>query len=121
MRIAVCESVRQEAEQMVHWIEEYCALYQFPVSLQTFPDPQSFHDRQERFDLVYICFGGSTGFLQASRLRERDKSLPIVLVDDTREYALACVRIHCADFILRPVTFAQIARSMALALGRDAP
>ena len=119
MRIAVCESARRDAEQMARWIEEYCALYRVPVSLQTFPDPASFRDREESFDLVYVCFGGSTGFLQASALRERDRGLPIVLVDDTREYALACVRIHCTDFILKPVTFSQISRSMALALRRD--
>lgn len=121
MRVAVCESIRREAEQMVHWIEEYCTLYQLPVSLRTFLDPASFRGCAETFNVVYICYGGSVGFLQARLLRERDRELPIILVDDTMEYALAGMRLHCTDFILRPVTFSHIARSMALALRRETP
>ncbi len=115
MHIAVCDSVRQDAEHMERWIREYCALYQLPVSLRVFHDPEEFNACQDRFDLSYICFGGSTGFLRARLLRERDKNCRIVLVDDTREFAVASMRIHCTDFILRPVTFSHIVRSMGLA------
>ncbi len=116
MRIAVCGAAGADAQQMVRWIEEYCALYQVPAALETFPAPEQFSDCQDRFDVAYLCYGGSTGFLQARLLRERDKSCRIVLVDDTQEYVVASKRIHCSDFILRPVTFSHIVRSMNLAV-----
>ena len=121
MRIAVCGGVEADARRMAHWIEEYCALYQAPAALRLFPTPESFSACEDRFDLAYLCYGGSTGFLQARLLRERDKNCRIVLVDDTREYALAGKRIHCTDFILRPVTFPHIVRSLRLAAVGGAP
>jgi hypothetical protein len=39
------------------------------------------------------------------------------LIDDTPEYAIRGVRIHCTDFILRPVEFRHVVRSMRLATG----
>ena len=49
-------------------------------------------------------------------LRERDPDCKIILVDDTQEFAVRGMRLHCTDFILRPVEFRHIVRSMNLAL-----
>ena len=50
------------------------------------------------------------------RQRERDPACKIILVDDTQEFAIRGMRLHCTDFILRPVEFRHIVRSMNLAL-----
>ena len=67
--------------------------------------------------LAFVGFGGNTGFLQARVLRERDHGCRIILLDDTQQFAVQGVRIHCTDFILRPVEFRHIVRSMGLATG----
>lgn len=115
MRIAVCENSGADAERMSTWLRQYCSLYQLPAVIRCFLSPEAFAAREERFDIVYIGFGGATGFLQARRLRERDPECRIVLMDDTQEFIIRCVRIHCSDFILRPVEFRHIVRSMRLA------
>ena len=56
------------------------------------------------------------GELNARQLRERDPACKIILVDDTQEFAIRSMRLHCTDFILRPVEFRHIVRSMNLAL-----
>lgn len=117
MRIAVCENSLAAAQRLQRWIEEYCLLYQIPAQFQHFLAPDAFSAWEGRFDLVFLGFGGSTGFLQARSLRERDRSCKIVLVDDTQQYAVQGVRIHCTDFILRPVEFRHVVRSMRLATG----
>ena len=76
---------------------------------------------KEPVDIVFLGFGGSTGFYQARLLRERDRRCRIILVDDTPEYAVRCVRLHCTDFILRPVDFRRVVQSMRLALGGGFP
>ena len=114
MRIAVCENSVADADRMRAWLWQYCALYQLPAAIERFLSPEAFAARGERFDTVYIGFGGAAGFLQARRLRERDPACRIVLVDDTQEFTIQCVRIHCTDFILRPVEFRHIVRSMRL-------
>lgn len=116
MKIAVCENSAAAAEQMCGWIEQYCRLYQVPVALERFLSPNAFSAHKGHFDIVYLCSGGSTGFYQARQLRERDPHCRIILVDDTQEFAIQGMRLHCTDFILRPVEFRHIVRSMNLAL-----
>ena len=116
MNIAVCENSTHGAEQMRVWIEQYCRLYHIPAALECFSSSQAFSTRQGRFDIVFLCAGGSAGFCQARQLRERDSNCKIILVDDTQEFAVQGMRLHCTDFILRPVEFRHIVRSMTLAL-----
>lgn len=114
MRIAVCENSAADADRTRTWLRQYCTLYHLPAVIECFFSPEAFAARKERFDIVYIGFGGATGFLQARRLREQDPKCRIVLMDDTQEFTIQCVRIHCSDFILRPLEFRHIVRSMRL-------
>lgn len=116
MNIAVCENSAAAAEQMRIWIEQYCRLYHVPAVLQCFSSSAAFAVHKHPFDIVYLCTGGSAGFYQARQLRERDANCKIILVDDTQEFAVPGMRLHCTDFILRPVQFRHIVRSMNLAL-----
>ena len=116
MNIAVCEPSAAAAERMRVWIEQYCRLYCVPAVLECFLSDAAFSARGGRFDIVYLCCGGSAGFYQARQLRERDPDCRIILVDDTQEFAVRGMRLHCTDFILRPVEFRHIVRSMNLAL-----
>ena len=118
MNIAVCENSAAAAEQLRGWIEQYCRLYRVPVILQCFLSASAFSAHDGRFDIVYLCCGGNAGLCQARQLRERDPDCRIILVDDTQTFAIQGMRLHCTDFILRPVEFRHIVRSMNLALGR---
>lgn len=116
MNIAVCETSPAAAEQMRVWIEQYCRLYHVPAVLECFDSAAAFAAHKQAFDIVYLCVGGSAGFYQARQLRERDSHCKIILVDDTQEFAVQGMRLHCTDFILRPVQFRHIVRSMNQAL-----
>ena len=116
MNIAVCETSAAAAEEMRNWIEQYCRLYHVPAVLECFHSAAAFSARGGRFDIVYLCTGGNTGFFQARQLRERDPDCRIILVDDTQAFAVRGMRLHCTDFILRPVECRHIVRSMNLAL-----
>lgn len=116
MRIAVCESSRESERCLAEWINRYGTLYGLTTSIECFKDPKELENSDALFEVAFVAFGGSAGFLAARRLRERSPSMRIILIDDTREYAVGSVRIHCTDFLLRPLTFGQVARSMSLAL-----
>lgn len=117
MKVAVCDNGSAGAEQLCAWIAQYGVLYHLPLSLRCFLRPECFASCCETFNIVFLGFGGSTGFLAARALRDRDRSCRIILIDDTPEYAIRGVRIHCTDFILRPVEFRHVVRSMRLATG----
>ena len=117
MRIAICENSQASADELQLWVQQYCMLYQIPAVFQCFLSPGAFSEAKEQFDIVFMGFGGNIGFYQVRLLRERDRLCRIVLVDDTQEYAVRCVRLHCTDFILRPVSFQRVVQSLRLALG----
>lgn len=114
MRIAVCGNSTADAECLRGWIGQYCLLYGIQAAFRCFQRPEELSGAEERFDAAFIGFGGQAGFLQARLLRERDAACKIVLLDDTQEFAVQGIRIHCTDFIIRPVEFKHIVRSMGL-------
>ena len=66
-------------------------------------------ERQEDYFLAVLAAGLeavsvlTAGFLAARRIREQDARCRLVVVDDTPRYAIQCLRIHAADFVLRPL------------------
>ena len=114
MRIAVCGNSTADVDCLRGWIDQYCLLYGIRATLQCYLRPEEFSSVTDRFDAAFVGFGGQAGFLQARLLRERDASCRIVLLDDTQAFAIQGMRLHCTDFIIRPVEFKHIVRSMGL-------
>ena len=71
------------------------------------------------FGGVLMGVGDTAGFLAARRIREQDRGCRLVIVDDTPRYAIHCLRIHAADFLLRPVEEEQLQRSFRRLVGRE--
>jgi len=117
MRIAVCDGCSAAAEQLCGWIKQYYALYRLPLVLHTFASPELFAESGGGYDVAFVGFGGAAGFLAARSLRERDRRCKIILIDDTPEYAIRSVRIHCTAFLLRPLQFRDVVKGMQLAIG----
>ncbi len=120
MRVAVCDNSAAGAEQLCGWIAQYCALYRLPLILESFTSPDLFLACGGAFDLAFLGFGGGAGFLAARALRDRDGRCKIILIDDTPDYAIRSVRIHCTAFLLRPVAFRDVVKSMRLVIGGGA-
>lgn len=115
MRLAVLAGSRAEADAICERIRNTCGgrAEPFPFSerdgfLSSF---QSGFCRA-----AVIALGDSAGFLAARRLRELERSCPILLIDDTERYALQCVRIHVTGFLVRPVSDEQLERGVTLLL-----
>lgn len=118
MRIAVCGARTVQREQLCRWIVEYAALQGLTVTVARLDTPEQLSlQASGSFQIAYIAYGGIAGFRAARMLRERDKCCRIILIDDTQQYAIAGLRLHFTDFILCPISFEQVVRSMRLALG----
>jgi len=118
MRIAVCVKCGDEQATLVKWIGQYCDIYGVACTITTTGDPEELLGwcRDEPFQLVFLGLGGQDGLLATRRLREMDKNCAIVMIDDTAENAVKGVRLHVADYMVRPVEFKKLVRAMKLAL-----
>ena len=119
MKLAVCTAQAEEQARLCDWIEQYCRLRSLPAAVVRISTPQELSRQAPgAIQIAYIGFGSSAGFLAARALQERDRACHIILIDDTTQYAIQGLHLHFADFILRPVEFRHVARSMRLALER---
>ena len=119
MKLAVCTAQAEEQARLCEWIEQYCRLRSLPAAVVCISTPQELSRQAPgAIQIAYIGFGSSTGFLAARALQERDRACRIILMDDTTQYAIQGLHLYFADFILRPVEFRHVARSMRLALER---
>lgn len=117
MRIAVCGAYTVQRTQLCGWIAQYSALHGLSVTVACLDTPEQLAIQTAgSFQIAYIAYRGATGFRAARMLRERDRSCRIILVDDTQRYAIAGLHLHFTDFILCPISFEQVVRSMRLAL-----
>lgn len=115
MLLAVLAGTRAEAETL-------CARIRNGHSSV---EPIPFFEREAFFRAVLsgtyagavIALGDSDGFLAARRLRELDRNVHILIIDDSERYALQCIRIHAVDFIIRPMSDDRLKRGIDLLLG----
>ena len=116
MRIGLCVRSVQERQQMEKWIGQYCDLYDKPYSVVSFFDPEPFIQAHasEAFDLTFIGLGGHDGVMTTRRLRSMCRRCQIVMIDDTAEHAVAGMRMHVADYMVRPIDFKKMVRAMQL-------
>lgn len=119
MKLAVCTAQAEERDRLCEWLGRYCRLCSLPMTVECIDTPQQLSRQMPgAIQIAYIGFGSSAGFLAARALRERDRACRIILIDDTTQYAIQGLHLHFADFILRPVEFRHVTRSMRLALER---
>lgn len=119
MRLAICGGSERETCCLCEKMQAYCMqegccaeicpIYGLEHLWREFR-PGSYHG-------VVVGVGDTAGFLAARRIREQDGGCRLVVIDDTPRYAIQCLRLHVADFLVRPVEDAQLARSFRRLLG----
>ena len=107
LNIAVVDDLREDRE---HLAEAVAAHMERRTELQ--PRVQTFDNAEallsacasETFRLVFldICMDGMSGIELARALRGRDRSMLIVFVSTSREYAFDAFPIHPFDYLIKP-------------------
>lgn len=119
MRVIIGTTQPEEGLRLRGWVENYCALCGLPAVVSCVHTPSQIAQLAPgAAQIVFVGFGGGTGFRTARTLCERDRACRIILIDDTAEYAIKGIHLHFADFILRPVEFRHVVRGIRLALGQ---
>jgi len=102
--------------QLSVWLKQYCGLYQISPSLMEFSKTEDLlaAARTNHMDVIFIGLSGPEGFLHARRIAEERPECSLVMIADTPEYAVKCMRLHFKDYIVRPVEFKSFVRAMKL-------
>ena len=85
------------------------------MELECFDDPISMYVRLGEgtpWDAAVVALPGALGMEAATRIREEDHNAPLVWCSDDQLFAIHSYRLHCAMFLLLPVTADQIADAL---------
>ena len=121
MRLAICGGSRLETQHLCRSAREYCARTGISAEIQPLYDLNQLWEGfvPGAWQGVVIGVGDTAGFLAARRLRESDRNCRLVCIDDTPRYAIQYVRIHAADFLLRPFRDDQLRRALGRLTGLE--
>ena len=120
MRFIIGGAAPLENRFLCRATEEYFAGRKLSVELRTlrsFRETKEAGFRPAEANAAVIGFGSVEGFLCARRIREANPSCAIILIDDTDEYAIRSMRLHVADFLLRPVTAERYRKALDRIMG----
>lgn len=115
MGIIVCAAARDETDTLCQWFRAELQRRRIgwpvipAVGLQEFWE--QYVPRQTTGAVLDV--GDTAGFLAARRVREMDQSCAIVLIADTQRFAIQSLRLHAADYLLRPVTRERVERCVS--------
>lgn len=118
MRIALCEDDEAQAEALRSAVERHLAARGMRARLDGFRDGNRMIDAVreggEPFSLVFldVYLENSNGISTARALRGIDPAVPIVFLTVSREHAVESYEVHAADYLIKPVDPAAIARTL---------
>lgn len=120
MRIAVYGASGEETERLCVWVRQRCAYWSVPCSVVAVNEIETFWSIYEQapFQGAVLGPGDAAGFLAARRLWERDKGCAVLLIGDTDRFAIQSLRLHVADFLVRPLGRERVERGVDKLLSR---
>ena len=106
MNIALLDDLMSDAEYLNNLIQQ-CA-YENNISLKTsiYTDVSEFFKDIEKYDFsavfIDILMPGTNGIDLARKIREINKSVPIIFVTTEKSFALEGYDVHAFDYIIKP-------------------
>ena len=106
MNIALLDDLISDAEYLNNLIQQ-CA-YENNISLKTsiYTDVSEFYNDIEKYDFsavfIDILMPGTNGIDLASKIREINKSVPIIFVTTEKSFALEGYDVHAFDYVIKP-------------------
>ncbi len=116
MRALVLEDDDGQAALLAGYIERYGRETGDPLQVTRLASAFALADKTcPDFDMAFLDIGlpGINGMEAAHLIRERDERVPIVFVTDLAQYAVRGYEVEALDFVVKPVTYAQIAPRLA--------
>lgn len=103
MNIAVVEDNRQDADQLICFLEQYRRKYSCEMTISYFASGEEFIGTfsQKDFTAVFldIFMGEIDGMETARRLWEHDPQCQIIFLTSSREHIRQAFAVHCFDYI----------------------
>ncbi|MCX4313583.1 MAG: LytTR family DNA-binding domain-containing protein [Clostridia bacterium] len=116
IHIAIVEDETEHADRLAEFVEKYAEEIHASIKITRFGNAVSLIDGYKAdYDLIFldIKMPYLDGMDAAHKLRELDRDVLIVFVTSMRQYALAGYAVDAADFLVKPIEYADFSLKMA--------
>ena len=111
MRIAICEDLKSDSNQLKSYVERYLADYRIEALLSVFESGEAFlQNSPEQYDIVFldIFMEGRNGIETARRLRSLGCDCMIIFTTTSLDHALESYEIGAAHYLVKPIDYKQV-------------
>ena len=113
MQIAICDDSKCALSHLAQQLSEYCRAVFIQAEIITYASGDLLLEEftAGRFDLIFldIYMKGTDGIETAKCIRARDAACSLVFVTMSRAHALAGFSVNALHYLLKPVSFSQLA------------
>lgn len=110
MRIAIVENEKAESEALKNYLEAYAKKRCAQLYIERFFTGIDFLSNYGGYDVVFmdIMMPLMDGMVTAEKLRRIDGDCVIIFVTNMAQYAIKGYRVNALDFLVKPVSYAEI-------------
>ena len=119
--VAIVEDSTAEAELLRSYFARFTREHGVDFTLTCFASGEEFLNKyRPAYDLVLMDIGlpGHNGMETAAALRERDRSVTLILVTNMAQFAVKGYEVDAFDFVVKPVGYSNFALKLQRALNK---
>ncbi len=119
IKIAIVENEPQQIKASKEMIERYFKDTSYRYEIEAFENGYDFlEENMTSFDIIFmdIDMPGINGMETATKIRQKNIQTPLIFVTNLPQYAIDGYKVNALDFILKPMTFADLSLAMKRAL-----
>ena len=108
MRVAIIEDSPADLHLMQAALDRYASEKKLCILQETFDNAVSFLERYRAvYDVVFmdIRLPMLDGMAAARKLRDIDRTVPLIFITDMQQYAIQGYRVGAIDYFLKPINY----------------
>lgn len=120
MKIAIIDDMESDSMILAKYLRRYFQENSDsePVVIEWFEDGEQFVRLFEEgaYELIMVDYflKVMNGLETARYIRQSDALVPIIFITASRDFAIDCYKVRAADYIVKPLVYAQIKEAMSL-------
>lgn len=119
LKVAICEEKKQDKEWLIILLQKLKAEYEIEMTIDTYMNGEILLSKFcNQYDVIFmdVVLEGLDGIKTAKQIRKSDSSVAIIYISYYDTYAIDSYSVDASDYLIKPVTYTSLKRSLNKAM-----